>query len=1159
MNCGADLSAAKGDKVSKSQILDQYLPQELIVKLQAARSGNALAGERRIITMLFCDVKGSTAAAESMDPEVWTEIINGAFERMITPIYKYEGLVPRLMGDAILAFFGAPIAHEDDPQRAILAGLEIQSGIKPYSEEMRFKHKIEFGLRVGINTGLVVVGEIGSDLRMEYTAICDAINLAARMEQTAQPGTVQISDDTYKLVAPLFDFEALGGIEIKGKSAPVKAYRVIGAKHIPGQLRGLEGLSSPLVGSKAQLSKIEHFLKRLHDGMGGFTAIVGEAGLGKSSLVAEAQKLKAALHVTWYRGDALSYASSTSYFIWRQVLRQSLDVNEDDPPPEVRSKLFSVCEDRFLPEEGIPFLEAVLAVESPESLGVLSGYQGDDFVGHMTKAVRGYLIGLMAEGPLGLIFDDLHWADDASLTLLINLAGLVEQGRLLFICMTRPEGNKDFIGPVREKLSNRFSQVDLEPLQDDQADLLLMNLLGAESLSSSLRELILKKAEGNPYFVEEMIRSLIETKQIVREEDHWRVEDNNVVLALPSTLNGVLNARIDRLPEDTKQLLQMASVIGRSFDLRLLRGLSNVNEGLEEHIHELVQSGLVLSVEPEQYIFRHVLVQEAAYQSTLLKRRRALHVRVGEILEDFHAKRLEEFAPLLAYHFYNAEDSRSLKYDQMAGDKAAHLYANTEAAFHYSRALETAKRTGAEPERIAKLYGQLGGVLELCGRYDEALVNYEEMGAFARELPSQSMELNALIAKATLYSTFTRIHNPELGEKTLLEALELSHKVGDRLIEARLHWNLMLMYVFSSRFPQATEHGELALALAREAGDREQLAFVLNDLGQLHINKGEFQKAYDVLREARELWRALDNQPMLADNLATEASAHYNAGDYDESLELSKQALSMSDKMENLWGQAYDRMLMSFAHFDRGDIGEAIQLSREAIPLGDEVGLLATSVVTRSDLAWMLGYYGAIQKGLELVDQALDFVQKKQPEWKDLPLAIKVRLHLLQGDIPAAEQAAGAALLQPISIPYARYKIMIGLANVEVAMARGEHGQALLLVEKLLSEVAPLTRPEVPEAIRIKGDILIKLGRFDQAFQTLSEARTMAEEIHSQHELWSIYSSLAAINSKLGREKEEKALQKKAWNLVQKLSSNLGDPGMSKSFLSQPRVKALMG
>src|SRR5215211_223746 len=234
MNCGARLispgSVSGGKPKTTDFNLDRYLPQELVKKLESARARNSMVGERRVITMLFCDVKGSTAAAEQVDPEIWTDIMNGVFECMIRPIYKYEGLVPRLMGDAILAFFGAPIAHEDDPQRAVLAGLEIQEGIKPYVDEIRIKHGLEFGLRVGINTGLVVVGEIGSDLRMEYTAIGDAINLAARMEQTASPGTVQISDETYKLVAPFFDFEALGEIEVKGKAAPIKTYRPLASK-----------------------------------------------------------------------------------------------------------------------------------------------------------------------------------------------------------------------------------------------------------------------------------------------------------------------------------------------------------------------------------------------------------------------------------------------------------------------------------------------------------------------------------------------------------------------------------------------------------------------------------------------------------------------------------------------------------------------------------------------------------------------------------------------------------------------------------------------------------------------------------------------------------------------------------------------------------------
>ncbi len=375
MNCGTPLALTIGPKDGgmsnaqiKNQSLDKFIPRELMTKFEAARAQDAMAGERRVITMLFCDVKGSTAAAEKVDPEIWTEIMNVIFEYMIRPIYKYEGTVPRLMGDAILAFFGAPIAHEDDPKRAVLAGLEIQEGIKEYVKEIRIKHGLEFGLRVGINTGLVVVGTIGSDLRMEYTAIGDAINLAARMEQTAVPATVQISEETYKLVAPFFDFEALGEVEVKGKAALIKTYRPLALKQSPGHLRGLEGLSSPLVGREAQLGLLNGQLEQLKIGAGSIVAVIGEAGLGKSTLIAELKKSNDGY--TWLRGDALSYARSVSYFPWRQIIRQSIDAHEDDSPSEVRGKL------RHVPPSDVPFLEAMLAVESEESLQVVSGFQG---------------------------------------------------------------------------------------------------------------------------------------------------------------------------------------------------------------------------------------------------------------------------------------------------------------------------------------------------------------------------------------------------------------------------------------------------------------------------------------------------------------------------------------------------------------------------------------------------------------------------------------------------------------------------------------------------------------------------------------------------------------------------------------------------------------
>ena len=1128
-------------------------------KLDAARAHDAMVGERRVITMLFCDVKGSTAAAEKLDPEVWTDIINGVFEYMIRPIYKYEGTVPRLMGDAILAFFGAPIAHEDDPQRAVLAGLEIQEGIKEYAEEVRLKHGVDFGLRVGINTGLVVVGQIGSDLRMEYTAIGDAINLAARMEQTAAVGTIQIAEETYKLVSPFFEFEPLGELEVKGKSEPVKTYRVLGVKADPGRLRGLEGLSSPLVGREVQLALLNERLEQLERGAGAVVAVMGEAGLGKSSLIAELKKSNEGVPCSWLRGDALSYARSTSYFPWRQVIRQSIKARQDDSRAEIRHKLRYVCDCCTLPGGDIPFLEAMLAVESEESLQVVMGYQGEALVQRITEATRGYLCGLAGENPLAIVFDDLHWADEASLNLLFNLADLSNDQPLLFICMLRPDraaASWESINKIQQKLGERFYSVVLEPLPTEQTDVLLVNLLGMKNLPKNIRDLIVEKAQGNPFFVEELIRSLIETKQIVRENSHWYAASQDSKVVLPNTLRGVLSARIDRLPELSRHVLQNAAVIGRSFDLGVLKQLTHRNGRLDSHIQYLLDASLI---EParDEYMFRHVLIQEAAYDSILLKKRAELHLQIGETLEELHADRIEEFAPLLAFHYYSASDSRSLKYDILAGEKATRLYANTEAATHFSRALEVAKRNGSDHRQLVELYTQLGSVLELSGRYEQALKNYEEMQAFGREQGERSAELSALMAKATIYSTFTQLHNSELSEQLLIQALEISREIGERAAQARLHWNLMLNYLFSKRLDESLKHGEVALTLARESDNHEYLAFVLNDFCRVYTCRGEFEKAHVVIREARELWQTMDNQVMLADSFGSEAEAYFNAGEYERSLECSHQALQISEKIDNLWGQSYDRMLMSFAYFESGQLRRGIQQAEQAIRLGEEAGLIASNSL-RSELAWIYAYCGAFEKGLKLIGQALQTAEAKQPAWRAFPQAGKVRIHLLRGDIDSAEQTAGNTLLQPISIPYARYTIFVGLANIELAAARGEYREALTLSEALLDEVAHLVRVDVPELLRWKGNALFALGRLDEAHQVLTEAFALADTSGSNLHLWPILAGLATVNSRLGKHNEARANREKARQIVETIADGLDELGLRESFLNQARVQVLM-
>jgi tetratricopeptide (TPR) repeat protein len=552
------------------------------------------------------------------------------------------------------------------------------------------------------------------------------------------------------------------------------------------------------------------------------------------------------------------------------------------------------------------------------------------------------------------------------------------------------------------------------------------------------------------------------------------------------------------------------------------------------------------------------LIQEAAYDSILIKKRVELHRRIGETLEELHANRIEEFAPLLAYHFYAAQDPRSLKYDLLAGEKAARLYANAEAAAHFSRALEAARRYGNDRELITKLHTQLGPVLELSGRYERALQNYDEMQALGLESGERSIEMAALMAKATIYSIFSRLHDSSLSEQLLIQALEISREINDRAAQAKLSWNLMLNYLFSKRPDQALEQGILALSLARESDDREQLAFVLNDLCRLYTCRGEFEKAYDVIKEARELWHGLDHQVMLADSLGSEAEARFNAGEFQRALECSQQALQITERIENLWGQSYDRMLTSFVYFEVGKLGAGIQLSEQSIQLADDAGLIASSIGLRSELAWVYAYCGAFEKGYELVAQALQVAEAKQPAWKAFPQAAKIRIHLLQGDVESAVQFAGNSLFEPISIPYARYTIFLCLANIELAVSKDDHDLGIRLADDLLNEVLPLTRVDIPEVLRWKGNAFIGLGQFDEAHRVLTEACSLAKELDAKPQLWPILASLSEVNSKLGKHKEAEANREEARAIIQQIAESLREIGLSESFLNQPRVRALM-
>jgi tetratricopeptide (TPR) repeat protein len=559
-----------------------------------------------------------------------------------------------------------------------------------------------------------------------------------------------------------------------------------------------------------------------------------------------------------------------------------------------------------------------------------------------------------------------------------------------------------------------------------------------------------------------------------------------------------------------------------------------------------------------EYAFRHVLIQEATYESILIKTRTELHRQIADTMEELHADRIEEFAPLLAYHYYSAGDERSLKYDVIAGEKSARLYANAEAIVHFSRALEVAKRSNVENDSLASIYVQLGQVCELSGQYDRALETYKDMQTASIQRGDRAMELKSLIALSTIFSTLTPIHDSELGEANLKQALVLADQLGDVPVQVKLNWNLMLNYLFSGRLPEALEYCIPTIELARQAGDFDQLAFTLNDAGRVYQAVGAYERSFVVFDEARELWQQQRNRVMLADNLGAAAMANYFAGNYDRALSLADQAWDISKETDNYWGQSYSRVIPTFIYIDRGRPDLVVRFGTECLEMGEKGGLIASRVLIPAELAWVHGLYGDISRGIEMAERAFENAIEKMPDWKSSSMAVLIRLHLLNGDVDAAEKIAGKGPLNAIMpVIRSRYLAIVKLSMIELELARNNFQTALSLTDNLLEEIAPLGWINNPEILYRKADALIGLDKLDEALQTLTEACSLAEKLDAKHHLWTILASLANVSAKLGNQQQADDYRKQAREVVDFIAEGLARIDLKESFMQQPHVMKL--
>ncbi|HEX2028650.1 MAG TPA: adenylate/guanylate cyclase domain-containing protein, partial [Nitriliruptorales bacterium] len=655
-----------------------------------------ITGERKPVTALFADVVGSTALAESMDPEDWVALMNRAFEAMSASIQRYGGTITQFSGDAVVAFFGAPVAHEDDPERAVRAALDMLAAVERLGEELRDATGIELRIRVGVNTGPVVVGDIGGDVRHEYTALGDAVNVAARMQAAARPGTALITDDTYRLVAPRVEVIDRGRVAVKGKAEPVHAYEVVRLATLPGPTRGIRGLHSPMVGRDGALRQLLGLLDAVLAGRGRMAVVLGEPGIGKTRLLTELRAEATARDAAWVETRGLSYGADLPHHLVVGLVRSLVEAPPGASPDELAAALEAGCRDLLGDSWSTPYGYVAHLLALPLEAALAERLEGLDpaaLQAHYQEALGALLTAAAHRRPVVLACEDVHWADPSSVDLVGSLLPLAHQAPVLLVCTARPERDVpgwQLVSDAREVFGESLRELRLEPLSPEQSRELVAHLLEIESLPEALRAILLGKTEGNPFFLEEVIRMLIERTVIVRAGTTWVADGVPRDVTIPDTVHGLLLARIDRLPDRPRTILRIASVIGREFPVPLLEEVSAPDGAPLGHLGTLEAAGLVdlAGTSPElRYSFRHALVQEAAYGSLLRRQRRDLHLRVAEALLRLQPDRRDELSALLAHHYEQAGDvARAAEHLLVAGERALRRFANREALAFFERA-----------------------------------------------------------------------------------------------------------------------------------------------------------------------------------------------------------------------------------------------------------------------------------------------------------------------------------------------------------------------------------------------------------------------------------------------------------------------------------------
>jgi len=1051
------------EKLTKIQ---KYLPKGLTEKILSQR--DRIEGERKQVTVLFCDMEGFTTFSEKMGPEDAYNIMDQVYEILIHKVHDYEGIVNEMTGDGIMALFGAPIALEDAPQRAIRSSLSIHREIAKFNDKMKQDKDniLPLRMRIGIHSGPVVVGTLGNDLRVEFKAVGDTVNLASRTEGLAEPGTTYITEDTFKLAEGFFRFEALGERKIKGKEEPVRIYRAIApsTRRTQFDISAERGLT-PFVGRDRELELLLEGFERARTGRGQAYSIMAEAGLGKSRLLYEFRKAVAHENVTFLEGKCLSYSKNVAYHSVIDILRANFNIKEGDVDLEIKEKVI----------EGLKILNIDEASSLPYILELLSVKDsGIDKISmspeikksRIIEAVKRITLKGSEIKPLIVATEDLHWIDKSSEEYLQHLMDSISGARIFLIFTYRP----DFVHTWGAK--SYHSHVNLNRLSNRESLAMASHLLGTEAFEKDLEELILEKTEGVPFFTEEFIKSLKDLQIIEKKESSYRISKDVGAVRIPAKIQDVIMARVDSLPEGAKDIIQTASVVGREFNHELVkRVIDHPEKHLLSHLSVLKESELIYErgIYPHStYIFKHALTQEILYDSLLRKRREEIHEKIGLTIEQIYTEKLEEFYEILAYHYSKCGNlEKACQYLRISGEKASRSYSNREAFQFYKRAINLLKKLPETDEnRKEQLY--IYRLLSDC-----------------------------------MYP----LGYPEGSLQILQEGGKLSEESGDEWSLANFHRNIGWYFGLKGKSLQAIEYQKKSLKDAKKIKDFKLTMQVTTELCISYARVGNHYKVIDVASGVIDYLEGMKGKPELFQTVAVNYSRLCSIygqslgllGDFKKGITYCEKSIVAGDKIGDIFNLAVCEFHYGNLYVYIGDPKLAIKHHENSIRYHEESKSIGFSPMSVSLLGYAYYLLGNAVSGKNYAEKGLKLkLESGLGVFTSLFHWVLSQIELDIGNSKAAKSHAEMALKLSQEHNQRHFE---GLAWVSLGRIYGnsDPSQYEEATEQILKGIEIFEelkhKPFFSQGYFYLGELCSNTGRKERALENLTKAEGLFQEL----------------------------------------------------------------